>query len=129
MYEIIPNERYIVLRFSGFVGEQEMREWLSETQSAMATSEPAPFVMVDLRQMSVLPKAAVPLMEQAQRGANESGLVRSVIIVKSAIIQMQFERMAKTTGIYDKERYISAETNPNWESAAEAWLLSGIEPN
>jgi hypothetical protein len=129
MYEIIPNERYIVLRFSGFVGEQEMREWLSETQSAMATSEPAPFVMVDLRQMSVLPKAAVPLMEQAQRGANESGLVRSVIIVKSAIIQMQFERMAKTTGIYEKERYISAETNPNWERAAEAWLLSGIEPN
>lgn len=128
MYEIIAKERYIVLRFSGFVGEQEMRAWLSETQSAMATSEPAPFVMVDLRQMSVLPKAAMPLMEQAQRAANKSGLVRSVIIVKSAIIQMQFERMAKTTGIHEKERYISAETNPNWEKEAEAWLLAGVEP-
>jgi hypothetical protein len=67
-------------------------------------------------------------MEKAQRAANKSGLVRSVIIVKSAILQMQFERIAKGTGIYEKERYISAETNPNWERAAEAWLLSGVEP-
>jgi hypothetical protein len=41
---------------------------------------------------------------------------------------MQFERMAKTTGIFEKERYISAETNPNWEKVAEAWILHGTEP-
>ena len=128
MYEIIEKERYIVLRFSGYVGAQEMRDWLSQTQTAMASANPAPFVMVDLRDMAVLPKEAVPLMEKAQRAANKSGLVRSVIIVKSAILQMQFERIAKGTGIYEKERYISAETNPNWERAAEAWLLSGVEP-
>lgn len=128
MYEFIEKERYVVLRFSGYVGAQEMSDWLTETQAAMAGPNPAKFVMVDLREMAALPKEAVPLMEKAQRAANKSGLVRSVIIVKSAILQMQFERIAKGTGIYEKERYISAETNPKWEKDAEAWLLSGVEP-
>ncbi len=128
MYEVINKKRYIVLRFSGYVGAQEMNEWLISTRVAMAGPTPSPFVMVDLREMAVLPKDAVPLMEEAQRAANKSGLVRSVIIVKSTILRMQFERIAKGTGIYEKERYISAEINPNWEKDAEAWLLDGVEP-
>lgn len=128
MYEISEKQGYVRINFSGRIGLEEMKEWLNEMRSAMSQPDPSGLIMIDLREMSVLPKEALAILETAQRAGNKSGLKRSAVIVKSAIIQMQFERIAKLTGIYTKERYISAETNPRWEKAAEAWILHGTEP-
>lgn len=128
MHRFEEKNGYLRMNLSGHLGAEEMKEWFESSKVAAQRSGPPPLVMVDLREMSVLPKEAIPMMEEAQRTAKKNGLVRSVVVVKSAILQMQFQRIAKGTGISDKERYISAETNPNWEKAAEDWLLSGIEP-
>lgn len=128
MYEISQTQGYVRISFTGRIGLEEMKEWLNEMRTAMSQPNPNGLIMVDLREMAVLPKEAAAILESAQRAGNKSGLKRSAVIVKSAIIQMQFERIAKLTGIYTKERYFSADTNPNWEKAAEAWILQGKEP-
>ena len=128
MYEFSQQQGYIKLTFKGHIGEEEMREWMEGTLASFDQPNHPRHVMVDLREMIVLPKQALPTLETVQRKALASGMIRSALIVKSAIIQMQFERVAKATGIFAKERYFSAETAPNWEKAAEAWILHGTEP-
>ena len=128
MYEVSQTRGYVKISFSGRIGMEEMKEWLDDSRKAMSQPNPPNLVMVDLRGLNGLTKDTIDIFAIAQREAKASGLKRSAVIVKSAIIQMQFERMAKTTGIFEKERYISAETNPNWEKVAEAWILHGPEP-
>ncbi len=50
------------------------------------------------------------LMEEGQKEYKERGMTRSVVILDSAIMAMQFKRLAKDTGIYQWERYIDAST-------------------
>jgi hypothetical protein len=127
MYEFSQQQGYIKLTLKGHIGKEEMREWMEGTLASLNEPNHPRHVMVDLREMSVLPKESLPMLETIQRKALASGMIRSALIVKSAIIQMQFERIAKSTGIFAKERYFSAETTPNWEKAAEAWILHGSE--
>jgi hypothetical protein len=128
MYEVSLTRGYVKITFAGRVGVDEMKEWLAASRTAMSQPNPPELFMIDLRELNGLTKDTIDIIAIGQRGAKASGLKRSAVIVKSAIIKMQFERMAKTTGIFEKERYISAETNPNWEKAAEAWILHGSEP-
>ena len=128
MYQVSQTRGYVKISFSGRIGVDEMKEWLDASRTALSQPNPPNLVMVDLRELNGLTKDTLDMLAMGQREAKESGLKRSAVIVKSTIIQMQFERMAKTTGIFEKERYISAETNPNWEKVAEAWILHGTEP-
>lgn len=57
------------------------------------------------------------------------GMKRSVVILDSAIMAMQFKRLAKDTGIYEWERYIDASTHSNWEKLGEEWIVNGIDPD
>ena len=67
--------------------------------------------------------------EVEQKLFKAKGMQRSVVILSSAAIVMQFKRMAKETGIYEWERYIDASKHPDYEKPAVDWLTKGIDPD
>ncbi len=56
-------------------------------------------------------------------------MVRSVVIVDSALTKMQFQRIAKQTGIHAWERYIDASSITDWEKVGIDWINKGIDPD
>jgi hypothetical protein len=72
---------------------------------------------------------AQKMMEEGQKLYKSKGMQRSVVIVESVTISMQFKRIAKQTGIYDWERYISAQESPNWENLGLRWIRNSIDPD
>jgi hypothetical protein len=42
---------------------------------------------------------------------------------------MQFERIARESGIHSFERYINAAATPDWRNTAVAWLEHAADPN
>ena len=45
-------------------------------------------------------------MQEGQKLFKNAGMERSVVILSTAMVTMQFKRIAKETGIYEWERYI-----------------------
>ena len=100
-----------------------------ESKSAL-NSAPGKFgVFVDMRNLSPLPSDAKTMMEEGQKLYKQKGMQRSVVVVANAITKMQFQRIAKQTGIYDWERYIDASNTSNWESVGVNWLKNGVDPD
>ena len=64
-----------------------------------------------------------------QKDFKEHGMSKSVVILDSGIAVLQLKRTAKESGIYDHERYLTPEDNPNWEKQAMDWLLNDIDPD
>ena len=58
----------------------------------------------------------------------EKGLVRSVVVLSSPTIAMQFKRIAQEEGIYAWERYIDSSQTTNWEEVGKKWIVDGIDP-
>jgi hypothetical protein len=54
---------------------------------------------------------------------------RSCVILESQVVAMQFKRIAKSSGIYNHERYLAADTTPDWEKKALGWIVNGIDPD
>ncbi len=67
-------------------------------------------VFVDMRTLATLQPDAQQAMQEGQLLYREAGMQRSVVIVNSAVLAMQFKRLAKQTGIYEWERYLNAAT-------------------
>ena len=51
-----------------------------------------------------------------------------MLIVEQAITKMQFQAIAKTTGIDQWERYLSSQETTNWEGVGVKWITEGAEP-
>ena len=82
-----------------------------------------------MRTMKPLPKDARDAMEEGQRIYGQNGMERSVVILNSTLVTMQFKRIAKETGIDQWERYIDASKTSNWEEVGVSWLEKGIDPD
>lgn len=68
-------------------------------------------------------------MEEGQKLFKQKGMTRSVVILNSPIVTVQFKRIAKETGIYNWERYLDASSTPDWEQKGRRWLTDGIDPD
>lgn len=110
----IEKTRYgFKLTFGGFIREDEMREFYNEWLVALELS-PAKFhVVVDMRTLKPISKAAQEIMEEIQKSGKRSGAERSAVILSSAITKIQFKRIGKETGTYEFERYIDSSSTPN----------------
>lgn len=86
-------------------------------------------VFADFRTCELLPPASKLVIGEMQRFCLENGMQRSVVILNDKITVMQMALVARTSGIYDGERYIDATTVPNWEQLGLDWLIKGIDPN
>lgn len=126
MYKVEKTQYGVKIVFSGLISENEMKQWFEESKKLSLPSEFG--VIVDMRELKPLAKEAQHYLEEGQKYYQSKGMKRSSVIVSSAIVKMQFQRLAKETGIYQFERYIEP-SQPNFEIVAQKWISSGIDPD
>jgi len=109
------------LSFGGVVTADEMKQWVQESRKALATAPKAFTVRVDMRELKPLAPDVQAIMEEGQALYKKGGMTRSAVLLSNALIKLQFERLAKQSGIYEWERYFS-EKEPGYDQAIENWL-------
>lgn len=129
MYNIEKKDYGFKLIFADSIKVEEMNAWVEESKKVLA-SAPSKFgVFVDMRTLKPLVPEAQAEMQNGQKLFKQKGMERSVVIVASAVLKMQFQRIAKETGIYDWERYIDSSSTADWERIGIAWLTEGKDPD
>ncbi len=129
MFNIEEKDYGYKLTFSHVVKADEMERWVEESKRKLANQSGQFGVFVDMRNLKPLDEAAQQKMEEGQKTFKQKGMQRSVVILDSALLTMQFKRIAKETGIYEWERYINASVTPNWEEVGINWIAKGIDPD
>lgn len=128
MFEIKKTTYGFRLVFAGIIAAPEMQRWVEESKKALVGAPPKFGVFVDMRDLKPLSGDAKLVMEEGQKAFKMKGMARSVVILSSQIITIQFRDIAKKSGIDAWERYINAEGNPKWEVQGIAWIQNGTEP-
>jgi len=128
MYKIERRVFGYKLTFSGYIAGKEMTRWLEDSRRELEES-PAEFgVFVDMRNLGPLPPESRKLIREGQNLYRKEGMKRSAVILADSSTSLHFRRIARESGIYNKERYINSSTNPDWESAGIGWARDGREP-
>lgn len=129
MYSINKQDFGYMLTFGGFIEQDEMKNWVADSEIELSNSPSSFGVVVDMRELSPLPSEAQQEMQKGQILFKQKGMQRSAVVLANSIIAMQFKRIGKETGIYDFERYIDASSNSNWKDIAVNWVAKGIDPD
>jgi hypothetical protein len=128
MYKIERKLSGYLLTFVGNITPDEMRQWLGEARTALASAASSFCVIVDMRILAPLLPEAQAFMVQGQQLFKGKGMTRSSVIVNNAVTASQFKRLAKDSGIYAWERYFDG-TMPGCLDAAIAWGKDGKDPD
>jgi hypothetical protein len=129
MYKIERKTSGYLLTFSGNIDSDEMEKWVSESQDVLA-SEPGDFgVIVDMRNLAPLAPEVQQIMVKGQQAYKEKGMKRSAVVVNNAVTKLQFQRLAKESGIDAWERYIDGSATQDWAKVAVAWVKDGVDPD
>lgn len=129
MYTIEQTEFGFQITFAGKMDERELREWSADSQTALQDAPEEFGVLVDMRELKLLSDDEQRLMRAGQQQYRDAGMTRSSVILESAILTLQFRRLAKESGIYDWERYLNAGTTDDWHQQAVDWLTDGVDPD
>ncbi|MFH0736232.1 MAG: hypothetical protein V1773_15610 [bacterium] len=129
MYKIEKKDYGFKLTFSDFIKTEEMNIWLKESQKLLMSATKDFGIFVDMRDLKPLPAESQILMGEGQKLYKKKGMLRSVVILNSSSLTMQFKRIAKETGIYQWERYIDASKITNWEKIGVDWVKNAIDPD
>lgn len=129
MYSIDKTDYGYKIIFSDKVKEEEMNKWFEDAREIINTRTPGEFgVLVDMRNLMPLDENAKGIIINGQKYFFENGMKRSVVILNSSILILQFIKIAKNSGIDKQERYIDASQYHDWEERALKWLKTGQEP-
>jgi len=128
MYKIEQTEIGFKLTFSGTVTKKELEPWFQESKNALITCKKPFGVIVDMRNLELLPPDVQAEIVKGQMLYRNSGLQRSAIILRDPAVTIQFMGLAKKSGIYNYERFIDASSDAQWEKHAEEWAGFGIDP-
>jgi len=129
MYTTEKTDYGMKYTFGGLISAEECRGWLKESAQLLDESDGGFCVFVDMRTLAPLDPEGQDVMQEGQRLHRQRGMKRSVVILSSPVIRMQFQHIALDTGIYQWERYIDASQTPNWEQVGLDWLLNVIDPD
>ncbi|MDH3892871.1 MAG: hypothetical protein OEV49_17555 [candidate division Zixibacteria bacterium] len=129
MYTIKKTSYGFQFSFMGHFPKDEAKLWARDASQAFLTYEGNPGVFVDMRDMELMPPESRQYVIDVQRIARKNGMIRSAVILKDKITTMQLMGIAKETGIYEWERYIDANAEPNWEKVGLDWVIHGIDPD
>ena len=129
MYKIEKRHYGVRLTFEGFIERDEMAQWVAESEMVLQTLPKKFSVFVDMRNLKPVPDDSKAELEKGQRMYKAKGMERSVVILNSAILRIQFKNIAQETGIYEWERYIDASNTPNWQEVGEKWIMNAIDPD
>ena len=129
MYSIEKTPYGFKLVFSGMINAVEMSRWTHDSKTVLTSAPSAFCVLFDLRDLKPLAPDAQQQMHVGQRLLKEHGLVRSAVIVGSAVLAVQSRRNAQQSGVYEWEHYIDSSRTNNSDQIALSWLVSGIDPD
>ncbi len=129
MYSIEKKNFGYKLTLNGFIPAEEMKKWVGDSEIALEDAPKEFGVFVDMRGLKPLPSDSQTFMENGQRLYKAKGMVRSVVILDTAMLTLQFKRIAKESGIYRWERYIDASSVNDFEKVGIDWIQNGIDPD
>jgi hypothetical protein len=129
MYRIEKKSYGVKITFSGNLNVEELKKWVVESAKILVSISPKFGVFVDMRELKPLNDDSQLVLEEGQKLYKKAGMTRSVVILASSVVTMQFKRLAKETGIYEWERYIDASKVANWEENGQEWLVNKIDPD
>jgi hypothetical protein len=129
VYQIEKRPSGFLLTFGGVIAQDEMERWLAESQVAVAGAVPPFGVIIDMRTLQPLRPEVQSVMVEGQKRYMSAGMKRSCVIVANAITAAQFRRLARESGIHAFERYLDAESTPDWSRPAVAWVRDGVDPD
>ena len=129
MYILERTDYGFHLTFGGFIDAEQMQGWLDQSRQELAEVAPPFGVIVDMRTLIPLHPDAQQIMEKGQALYRESGMQRSAVILNHPVTTIQFQRLARQSGISEWERYIDASTDFNWQETARQWVEEGEEPS
>ncbi|ELY49941.1 hypothetical protein [Natronorubrum bangense] len=129
MYTIEQTEFGFKITFAGKMDEQELQEWTDDSRTALQDAPDEFGVLVDMRELNLLSNDEQQVMRAGQQHYQDAGMVRSSVVLDSAILTLQFRRLAKESGIYEWERYLNAGTSDDWHQQAVDWLVDGVDPD
>ncbi|MCK5148057.1 hypothetical protein KAR48_14975 [bacterium] len=129
MHKIEKKSYGFRLTFTDAVSAEEMKQWVEDSKAALKGNAGSFGVFVDMRTLRPLSHDAQTFLKTGQKLYKDKGLQRSVVVLNSAVLTMQFKRLAKETGIYAWERYIDASTHPDWEELGIKWIENEIDPD
>lgn len=128
MYLIEKTEYGFHLTFGGKILESEMSAWVEESRQLLAEQRGKFSVFIDMRTLEPIASESQVKMQKGQRLYKQMGMERSVVILESATLARQFQRIARQTGILAWERYIDASVVKDWEKVALDWIENAVEP-
>ncbi len=129
MYKIEITNYGIKLTFGGIINQDEMSDWVTESEKVLETISVSFNVFVDMRELKPLSFESQKEMEKGQKLYKTKGMEKSVVILNNDIVTMQFKRIAQETQIYRWERYIDASKHSNWEEMGINWLIDLVDPD
>jgi len=129
MYKIESKPFGFKLVFSGSIEIDEMKRWVNDSKKALAGHTGKFGVLVDMRTLLPLKPEVQAAMVEGQVEYKTKGMERSAVALANSIIALQFRRLAQQSGIYQWERYVDGSKEGNWEKVAEAWIVSGKDPD
>ena len=129
MYEVQRTEYGVRFFLQGFIREEEAAAWYEEMISSLKNINKGFKVFVDMRGFRPASEDVQAKFVDIQRIFKDHGMNRSVVILDNTVAVMQLIRTAKESGIYDQERYLTPENNPDWEQQAMDWILKGRDPD
>lgn len=129
MYTVEHKPYGYKITFGGFMKLEEMMQWVEVSKKELADAPKEFGVFIDMRELKPLEPPVQEYMKNGQKLFKDKGMKRSVVILTSPITKMQFQRIAKETGIYAWERYLDIISVPNWEEVGEKWITSGVDPD
>lgn len=130
MYKIAKEKFGFRLTFGDTISLDEMKRWRNEARTILIGAPKTFGVLIDMRTLrpgGVQPDAQAVMVE-GQGLFKAAGMERSCVVLESAAVTMQFERLAKQSGIYSFERYINAAAHPDWQAKALGWIEHKVDP-
>jgi hypothetical protein len=131
MYKISKEKFGFQLTFGGSISLDEINRWHAEAKTATVGAPRTFGVLIDMRTLrpgGIQPDAQA-VMVDGQGLFKKAGMERSCVILESAAVTMQFERLARESGIFAFERYINAAAHPDWHAKALGWIEGKVDPN
>jgi hypothetical protein len=128
MYAIGPLPCGYQIVFAGQVTALELLAWIDDVRRCLA-SPPKDFgLLLDLRGLAPLSPGATRILAKGLQLCQQKGLLRTAVVVCSRATRLEYTRMAQESGIYQWERYLSAEDTPDWHGRSIAWISQRIDP-
>ncbi|MBJ6762446.1 hypothetical protein JGU66_16875 [Myxococcaceae bacterium JPH2] len=130
MAENLRTEYGFRANASGYITPAEANAWFDDLRAKVAIKKGRPFgLMVDIRGQKANPPETQEIIKQAMGWLRQNGMVRSTVVLDSAVARLMMVRMAKQTGVYQWERYLDASKDTEWEAKAIDWIVHGHEPS